>query len=70
MAVPKRRLVRGLLLLVVSLGGAAFVRRRRGGRADQADLYYGDGTMLTLAAGAGGDELLALAREILGEVRA
>lgn len=70
MAAPKRRLVRGLLLLFVSLGGAAIFRQRRGGRAEQADLYYDDGAMLSLAAGAGGDELLALTREILQGVRA
>ncbi len=69
MAAPKRRLVRGLLLLLVSLGGAAVFRRRRGGRAEQADLYYDDGAMLSLAVGAGGDELLALAREIVQVVR-
>ena len=70
MAAPRRRLVRGLLLLLVSLIGATFIRRRHGGRAEQADLYYGDGSMLSLAAGAGGDELLTLARELLREARA
>lgn len=70
MAAPRRRLVRGLLLLVASLIGAACFRRRHGGRAEQADLYYSDGSMLSLAARAGGEELLALAREILREARA
>ena len=70
MAAPKRRLLRGLLLLVVSLIGAACFRRRHGGRAEQVDLYYSDGSLLSLAAGADGDELLALAREILREARA
>jgi hypothetical protein len=58
------------MLLVISLVGAAFFRRRRGGRAEQVDLYYGNGSLLSLTAGAGGDELLTLAREILREARA
>ena len=70
MAAPRRRLVRGLLLLLASLVGATFLRRRHGGRAEQVDLYYSDGSLLSLAAGSGGDELLTLARELLREARA
>jgi hypothetical protein len=47
------------------LGGAAFVRRQAAQR-ERVDLYYDDGSMLSLTDGApGADRLLPLAREIL-----
>lgn len=71
MAAPKRKLLSGLLLIALSLLGAALFRRRGGGRGEQVDLYYADGTMATLAPGtAQGDELLAIARDVLREARA
>ena len=67
---PKRRLLSGLLLLVVSLFGAALFRRRSTGRGEQVDLYFADGLLTSLAAGTpGADELLGLARDLLREVR-
>ena len=70
MAVPKRRLFSGLLLLVVSLFGAALFRRRSTGRGEQVDLYFADGSLTSLALGTpGADELLGHAREILLAVR-
>lgn len=71
MAAPRRKLLSGLLLVALSLLGAALFRRRRSGRGEQVDLYYTDGAMVTLAAGtAQGDRLLELAREALREARA
>jgi hypothetical protein len=71
MPVPKRKLLSGFLLLLLSLVGAAFFRRRRGVRGEQVDLYYADGTMVTLTAGSpAGDGLLEIARDVLREVRA
>jgi hypothetical protein len=47
------------------VAGAAFVRRQAAQR-DRVDLYYDDGSMLSLTNGApGADRLLPLAREIL-----
>jgi hypothetical protein len=47
------------------LAGAAFVRRQTAQR-DRADLYYEDGSMLSLTNGApGAERLLPLAREVL-----
>jgi hypothetical protein len=47
------------------LGSAAFVRRR-GALRERVDLYYEDGSMLSLANGSpDAERLLPLAREIL-----
>jgi hypothetical protein len=47
------------------VAGAAFIRRQAAQR-DRVDLYYADGSMLSLTNGApGADRLLPLAREIL-----
>jgi hypothetical protein len=47
------------------LAGAAFIRRQAAQR-DRVDLYYADGSMLSLTNGApGADRLLPLARNIL-----
>jgi hypothetical protein len=47
------------------LGAAAFVRRRTATR-ERVDLYYEDGSMLSLSTGsAEAEQLLPLAREIL-----
>jgi hypothetical protein len=56
-------LVGGLLI------GAAFIRRQTGQR-DRADLYFEDGSMLSLSNGSpGAEQLLPLAREVLRKSR-
>ena len=56
-------LVGGLLV------GAAFLRRQTAQR-DRADLYYEDGSMLSLSNGSpGAERLLPLAREVLRKSR-
>jgi hypothetical protein len=50
------------------LAGAALFRRQAA-RRDRVDLYYADGSMLSLSNGSPGtDRLLPLAREILRKV--
>lgn len=71
MAAPRRKLLSGLFLLLVSLAGAVLFRRRQSVRGEQADLYLADGTMITLPAGdAAAEEILGVARELLREARA
>jgi hypothetical protein len=51
------------------LVGAAFIRRQAASR-DRADLYFEDGSMLSLTNGSpGADRLLPLAREIIRGAR-
>jgi hypothetical protein len=51
------------------LAGAAFIRRRTAD-AERADLYFDDGSMLSLTNGSpGAERLLPLARRIIGETR-
>ena len=51
------------------LAGAAFIRRQTAHR-ERADLYFEDGSMLSLTDGSpGADRLLPLARRIIGEAR-
>ena len=62
----------GALLFGVLIGlfiGAAFIRRRTA-HAERADLYFEDGSMLSLSNGSpGADRLLPLARQIIGQTR-
>jgi hypothetical protein len=49
--------------------GAAFVRRRSA-NVERADLYFEDGSMLSLSNGSpGADRLIPLARQIIGQAR-
>ena len=51
------------------IAGAALIRRPTAHR-ERADLYFEDGSMLSLTEGSpGGDRLLPLARRILGQSR-
>jgi hypothetical protein len=52
------------------LAGAAFVRRQAADR-ERVDLYFEDGSMLSLTDGSpGAERLLPLARDVLGHARA
>jgi hypothetical protein len=56
-------------VLAGMLAGAAFNRRRTADR-ERADLYFEDGSMLSLTNGSpGAERLLPLARRILGDAR-
>jgi hypothetical protein len=51
------------------LAGAAFVRRQTAHR-ERADLYFEDGSMLSLANGSpGAERLLPLARQMISQAR-
>jgi hypothetical protein len=51
------------------LAGAAFIRRQTA-RRERADLYFEDGSMLSLTDGSpGAERLLPLARQLISEAR-
>jgi hypothetical protein len=64
----KRRRV--LTALVLAAASVVFLRRRATRHAEKVDLYYGDGSMISLADGTeGADRLLPLARRVLSAAR-
>jgi len=66
----RRKLVGFFCLVVGLVAGAVAYRRRFGGRREGADLYYGDGSIVSIAGGSPeGDELLPLARDVLRAAR-
>ena len=65
-----RSFVTGLVLAAGSAVGAVVYRRRASRRRERAELYFGDGSMVSLTAGSpGADRLLAHARELLTAAR-
>jgi hypothetical protein len=65
----RRSLAAALGVVGGMLAGAAFIRRRAVQR-ERADLYFDDGSMLSLSNGSpGADRLLPLAREFIRQTR-
>jgi hypothetical protein len=63
----RRSFFTGFLLAVGSAIAAVLFRRRAARVKDRVELYFADGTMVSLAEGApGADRLLEHARELLG----
>ena len=61
-----RRTLTGVLLAAGSVAGSVLLRRRAARRRERVDLYFEDGSMVSLVEGSpGSDALLPLAREIL-----
>ena len=61
---------RGVLLALLAAGaGAVLLRRRTVSRGEHVDLYYDDGSMVSLDAGsAAAERMLGVAREALGRL--
>jgi hypothetical protein len=67
---PRRRLLTGFLLTAGSLAGTVFYRRRAARRRERIDVYYEDGSMVSLAEGSPeAATVLPLARRILETAR-
>lgn len=67
----RRRLLTSLLIAVGSLAGTIILRRRIGHRRERVDLYFEDGSMVSLAEGSPeAQRLLPLARDALRSARA
>jgi hypothetical protein len=68
---PRRKAVAVAAAAVGSAAGAVLLRRRVTRRRDQAELYFADGSLVTLTPGSpDADRLLAHARELLAAARA
>ncbi len=66
----RRSFLTGFLLAVGSAIAAVLFRRRAARTKERVELYFGDGTMVSLAEGApGADQLLEHARELLDAAR-
>ncbi|MGZ4256833.1 MAG: hypothetical protein ACXVRE_03620 [Gaiellaceae bacterium] len=65
-----RSFVTGLVVAAGSAAGAIALGRRAARRRERVELYFGDGTLVTLAAGSPeAERLLARARELLAAAR-
>ena len=63
---PRRKLLTGFLLGAGSLAGTVLYRRRVLRRRERVDLYYEDGSMVSLTEdSADAEGLLTLARDVL-----
>jgi hypothetical protein len=60
------RLLTGMLLAAGSFGASVFYRRRAARRRERVDLYYDDGSMVSLPEGSpGAERLLPIAHDVL-----
>jgi hypothetical protein len=65
-----RRALTSLLVGLGVLAGLALLRRRASRRRERVDLYFEDGSMVSLAEGSPeAERLLPLARDVLSAVR-
>ena len=65
-----RSLIAGLAVAAGSVAGALHFRNRAARRRERIELYFGDGSMVSLSSGQpGADRLLAHARELFAATR-
>jgi hypothetical protein len=63
---PRRKRIAGAALVAGSLAGVVALRRRSSRRRDRVDVYFEDGSMVSLADGAPeASTVLPLARRVL-----
>jgi hypothetical protein len=68
--VPRRKVLTGVVLATGSLAGAILFRRRSARRRDRVDVYFEDGSMVSLSDGSPeASTVLPLARRALETVR-
>jgi hypothetical protein len=67
---PRRRALAVAAAAAGSAAGAVFLRRRASRRRERAELYFADGSLVTLTQGSvEPDRLLAHARDVLAAAR-
>ena len=67
---PRRRALAVSAAAAGSAAGAVFLRRRSARRRERAELYFADGSLVTLTQGSPeADGLLAHARDVLAAAR-
>ncbi len=67
---PPRRLLTGVLLAAGSLAGTVLFRRRAARLRERVDLYFEDGSMISLTEGSPeADRILPLAHDLLRTAR-
>jgi hypothetical protein len=67
---PRRRAVAVAAVAAGTAAGAVLMRRRAGSRRERAELYFADGSLVTLTQGSpDANRLLAQARELLAAAR-
>jgi len=67
---PRRKVVTGVVLAAGSLAGTIFYRRRVARRRERVDVYFDDGSMVSLTeSSAEAATVLPLARRILDTAR-
>ena len=64
-----RSLLTGLLLTTGSLAGGLLYRRRLARSRERVDLYFGDGSMVSLTGSPDAERLLRHARDVLASTR-
>ena len=65
-----RRLLRLLALILAAYAASVYVRRRSARRRERVDLYFGDGSMVSIPEGSpGADRLLGAAHDVLAAAR-
>jgi hypothetical protein len=66
---PRRKVLTGFLVAAGSVAGSVLYRRRVSRRRERVDLYYEDGSMVSVTDGPELERLLPLAREVLHVAR-
>jgi hypothetical protein len=63
---PRHKVLTGLVIATGSFAAAVLLRRRAAQHRERADLYFDDGSMISLVEGsADAERLLPLARDVL-----